>query len=126
VPGTPPRYRVTAILARGPGLPAGDTSATLEMEVCLDANAALAAPKGCGPAGTARRTWPDREPWSGELVPLDGRWGLRGVGEGDDAPVWELQGRVMRPGEYVTLVRPTDEESVFRVVNVEAAERAEG
>lgn len=111
-------YRVTAVLARGPGLPGGDTEARLVIDVPLDGSGALAE----GATGTVRRSWPDREEWLGELVPLDdGQWGLRGSGTGDDAPVWEMQARMMRPGEYLTLLRPNDAESAFRVVNVEPA-----
>lgn len=101
-------------------MPGGDVRAGLEIEALLDRSGALDVPAGARVAGRVRRYWPDRGDWTGELVRLDDGWGLRGSGEGDDAPVWELQGRSVRPGEYITLVRPTDAESVFRVVNVEA------
>jgi hypothetical protein len=51
-------------------------------------------------------------------VAVDEGWGIRGT-RGDDEPVWELHSRIMRPGEYLTLVGPDDAESLFRIVNVE-------
>ena len=66
-----------------------------------------------------RRFWPDREDWFGELVSIDGGWGIRGT-RGDDEPMWELQSHILRPGEYLTLIAPDDSEWVFRIVNVEA------
>lgn len=114
------RHRISAVLIRGPGQPDGDVVATLEIEAPLDRNGALLDPGEGRTAGQVRRSWPDRPAWKGELVRLETGWGLRGTGEGDDSPVWELQGRPVRPGEYLTLVRPNDAESVFRVVNVEA------
>ena len=38
---------------------------------------------------------------------------------GDNDPVWDLEGKVFRPGEYVTLRRPDHGELIFRIVNVE-------
>jgi hypothetical protein len=110
------RARVVAVLSRAPGLPEGDPRAGIEITAFLDPNGALDA---TAPPGIVRRYWPDREDWTGELVSIDEGWGIRETGSGDDAPVWALQGGVLRPGAYVTLVRPTNEESVFRVVNVE-------
>ena len=115
----PPRLvRVTATLTRAPNLPNGDARVGLEIEACLDARGHIDA--NCVPltAWRVRRYWPDREDWRGELVPIDDGWGIRGA-DGDDEPVWELQGGVLRPGEYITLIRSTDAESVFRIVNVE-------
>jgi hypothetical protein len=113
------RHRVTAVLVRGPGLPAGDVRAGLEMEVALDPSGELHILPDSTWAGRIRRRWPGRPDWEGELVRLDDAWGVRGLVDGDNAPVWELQGRSLRPGDYLTLVRPNDAESVFRVVNVE-------
>lgn len=111
--------RVIAVLARGPGQPAGDPGCGIEIELCLDPVGQIdQACVGGGP-WRVRRFWSDRADWTGELVPIEDGWGVRSTG-GDDEPVWELHGRILRPGEYVTLVRPTDAESVFRIVNVEA------
>jgi hypothetical protein len=111
--------RLTAVLARGPGLPHGDTRCGLELDLCLDLRGQIQA--ACIEEGPwrVRRFWPDREDWRGVLVPVEDGWGVRSAG-GDDEPVWEMQGRVLRPGEYITLVRPTDAELVFRIVNIEA------
>ena len=115
----PRRERVTAVLVRGPGRPNGDTRAGLEMEVCLDSRGQMATAGASNGPWRLRRFWPDREDWLGELVAVDDGWGVRAIG-GDDEPVWELQVRLLRPGEYITLIRPSDAESVFRIVNVES------
>ena len=114
--------RVIAVLARGPGQSDGDPRCGLEIELCLDGWSAGAAPSATDPPWRVRRFWPDRADWHGEIVRVDGGWGVRGVGGNDDEPVWELHGRSLRPGEYITLVRPSDAELVFRIVNVEALE----
>ncbi|HJS83953.1 MAG TPA: hypothetical protein VJ779_00655 [Acetobacteraceae bacterium] len=110
--------RVTAVLARGPDRPSGDTGWGLEMELCLSARGQIEAACATDTPWHVRRFWPDRKDWHGELVAVDGGWGIRGL-RGDDEPVWELQGRILRPGEYVTLVGPDNAELLFRIVNVE-------
>jgi hypothetical protein len=117
---TEPRLsRLTAVLARGPGQPEGDPRCGIEIDLCLDQRGQIEPACATDEPWRARRFWPDREDWWGELVAVDDGWGLRSTG-GDDEPVWELHGRLLRPGEYITLVRPNDAESVFRIVNVEA------
>lgn len=112
--------RLTAVLARGPGQPDGDPRCGLEVELCLGGWGATEAPSPADPPWRVRRFWPDRPDWHGEIVRVEGGWGVRGVGGDDDEPVWELKGGSLRPGEYITLVRPSDAELVFRIVNVEA------
>ncbi len=111
--------RLTAVLARGPNQPNGDTACGIEIELCLNARGQIEAACAGEEPWRVRRFWPDREDWHGELVPLDDGWGVRGT-QGDDEPVWELHGRTLRPGEYITLVRPDDVELVFRIVNIES------
>ena len=36
-----------------------------------------------------------------------------------DDPVWTLEARICRPGDYLTIRRPDGEELVFRIVAVE-------
>ena len=36
-----------------------------------------------------------------------------------DVALWDLEGRVFRPGEYVTLRRPGGDELIFRIVDVQ-------
>ena len=110
--------RVTAVLARGPDRPSGETGCGLEIELCLGAGGQVEASCPGEAPWRVRRFWPDRRDWYGELVAIDGGWGIRGT-RGDDEPVWELQGRIMRPGEYLTLVGPDGTELLFRIVNVE-------
>ncbi len=114
--------RVTALLASGPGRPAGDLRCGIEVDLCLTAGS-LPDPHACEAETPwrVRRFWPDRPDWRGYLIPLDeNRWGMRGTGDPDD-PVRELEGRVFRPGEYLMLRRPNGDELSFRIVSVEAA-----
>ncbi len=110
--------RVTAVLARGPDRPSGDTGRGLEIGLCLGAGGQIEASCAEDTPWHVRRFWPDRKDWHGELVTVDEGWAIRGT-RGDDEPVWELQGRIFRPGEYMTLVGPDDSEWLFRIVNVE-------
>ncbi|MGA9865474.1 MAG: hypothetical protein WBQ75_03430 [Acetobacteraceae bacterium] len=111
--------RVTAVLARGPGQSSGDPRCGIEIDLCLDSRGQIAPTCGSDEPWRVRRYWPDRADWLGELVAIGQGWGVRNTG-GDDEPVWDLHGHILRPGEYITLVRPNDAESVFRIVNVEA------
>ncbi len=111
--------RLTAVLTRGPGQPGGDTSCGIEIELCLDQRGQIQPACAGDKPWRVRRFWPDREDWRGELVAVEDGWGVRSSGS-DDEPIWELHGRMLRPGEYITLVRPADSESVFRIVNIEA------
>jgi hypothetical protein len=112
---------VTMVLAYAPGRPDGDVSDRIEMHVALtpqgqpDEAAWFADPA----PWTFRRMLPNGTERPGEVVLEEGIWALR-VWHSDDAPLWVMVGKVLRPGELVTLRRPTGEELVFRVVNVEA------
>jgi hypothetical protein len=112
---------VTMVLAYAPGRPDGDVADRVEMKVALtpqgqpDEAAWFADPA----PWPFRRRLPNGTERSGEVVVEEGSWALR-VAHTDDAPLWTMAGRVFRPGELVTLRRPTAEELVFRVVNVEA------
>jgi hypothetical protein len=111
--------RVTALLAQGPGQPAGDVAHGLEIRLGLTADAHidletyLADPR----PWAARRFRPERPDWHGELVHDDGAWTLRGA-PAEDGPLWFLEVRTMHPGDYLTLRRPDGEDFVFRVVGV--------
>jgi len=111
-------YRIIALLVSGPGLPEGDVTQGLELTVPLTPQAQIDPAPAAGAA--ARRFWADREDWKGKLEPLDGGWALRSERSADE-PLWELDLRVIRPGEYVSLRRPDGEDAVFRVVSVEPA-----
>jgi hypothetical protein len=112
--------RVTALLASGPGKPEGDTRCGIEIELCLTP-AGQPDSDACSSTAPwrARRFWRNRPDWRGYLVQLDtDRWGMRGSGDPDE-PVWEIRGRVFRPGEYLMLLRPNGDELSFRIVSVE-------
>ena len=58
-----------------------------------------------------------------ELLREGGAWALRRTSattDPEDAPLWSMEARVLRPGELVQLQRPSGEALTFRVVNVEA------
>ncbi len=108
-----------ALLASGPGCPEGDVTQGIDMTVALTVQSQIdtaAAPEGMG----ARRFWPDRDDWQGTLEWLETGWALRNVSSPDE-PLWELDVRVIRPGEYITLRRPDGADAVFRIVSVEPA-----
>ncbi len=112
-------HRVTLLLAFSPGQPAGDTADRIEMRVMLTPNGEI----------DERAFAADPQPWpmvrdiagappsSGEVIRVDDGWALRRAG--DDDPVWLLDGKLFRPGEYVTLRAPSEGDLIFRVVGVD-------
>lgn len=117
--------KILAILAAGPGLPTGNVEHGLELHVGLtpqghiDPVAYFADPD----PWRARRFRPGREDWRGEVVlvdegNIDAGWALQGE-QGMDGPVWTLDARICRPGDYLNIHRPDGEELVFRIVGVE-------
>jgi hypothetical protein len=117
--------KILALLAAGPGFPMGSIEHGLELHVALtmqgqiDPAAYYADPN----PWPARRYRPGRPDWQGEVALVDdgdigAGWALRGTQAMDD-PVWTLEGRIYRPGEYLTIRRPDGEELVFRIVSVE-------
>ena len=113
--------RVKMLLAQGPGKPDGDLEEGLDLKACLTRQGQIdvAAYEADPLPWRARRFWRDREDWYGQLIRLDeGEWGLLSE-RGDNEPVWDLTGKTFRPGEYVTLRRPDQEEFIFRIVNVD-------
>jgi len=110
-------FRVMALLASGPGFPEGDVAQGLDLVVPLTGQSQIdVAAAGC----QVRRFWPDREDWQGTLEWLETNWALRDE-RSADAPLWELDVRVVRPGDYMTLRRPDGGDVVFRIVSVEPA-----
>ena len=110
-------FRVVALLASSPGRPEGDVGQGLELTIPLTAQAQI----DSGASGAqVRRFWPDREDWRGSLEQLEPGWALRNE-RSEDEPLWELELRVIRPGEYISLHRPDGDDAVFRIVSVEPA-----
>ena len=117
--------KILALLAAGPGFPLGSIDHGLEIRVQLTPQGQIdPAAYFADPAPwPARRYRPDRPDWVGEVVlvdegNVDAGWALRG-GHDMDQPVWSLDGRIYRPGDYITIHRPDGDELVFRVVSVE-------
>jgi hypothetical protein len=109
---------IDMVLAAGPGQPGGDVRDRITLHAALT---------GYGYLDIA--AWfADPAPWSftrtrsgaevtGDLVRDAEAWALRGR-HGEEGPLWRFQPRILRPGEYVTLHSPKDEELVYRVVSV--------
>jgi hypothetical protein len=117
--------KILALLAAGPGLPLGSIDHGLELHLLLTSQGQIDAAAYFADASPwpARRFRPGRPDWRGEVVlvddgDVDAGWGLRGE-QGMDEPVWTLDGRIFRPGDYITIRRPDGEELVFRIVSVE-------
>ena len=106
--------RVVMVLASGPGEPAGNLEYRMELEAALTPQAGL---DGEGP-WPATRLLPDGEERPAEVVRVDEGFAMQGPA-GADSALWDFEGRVFRPGEYVTLRQPAGEEFVFRIVGVE-------
>jgi hypothetical protein len=112
--------QISLRLASGPGLPEGDPfwglelTAVLTPEAQIDAIAWELDPE----PWPARRFWPDRDDWHGELIRAADAWALRAK-QDDNEPLWLLEGKLFRPGEYVTIRQPDGEEWVFRTVGVD-------
>jgi hypothetical protein len=109
--------RVVMLLASGPGEPAGNVDYRLELNAALTPQAALDEAAYAGP-WSALRVLPDGSRRPAELVRTNGGWALQGPA-GEDSALWDFEGRVFRPGEYVTVRRSGGEELVFRIVEVE-------
>jgi hypothetical protein len=112
-------FRVMALLASAPGFPEGDVAQGIELAVALNAQGQID-PAAVGDGFPARRFWPDREDWQGAIEWLDTGWAMRNE-RGPDEPLWEIEVRVVRPGDYITLRRPDGANAVFRIVSVDAA-----
>jgi hypothetical protein len=106
--------RMTMVLASGPGEPEGNVDYRLELNAALTPQAAL---EGAGP-WEALRILPDGSRREAALVRVDDGLALQGPA-GEDSALWDFEGRVFRPGEYVTVRRAGGEELVFRIVEVE-------
>jgi hypothetical protein len=109
--------RVVMLLAHGPDRPDGDLADRLELTAALTPQGALDEAAFGGSPLPVLRVLPDGRELALELVRAGARWALRGPA-GEDAPLWDLEGRVFRPGEYVTLRRPDGDELIFRIVDV--------
>jgi hypothetical protein len=111
-------FRIIALLASSPRHPQGDTRCGMEIVLGLTAES-RPDPLASEP-GRVRRFWSDRPDWHGLLVAHDNdTWAVRAADDPDE-PLWDLEGRTFRPGEYLTLRRPDGTELAFRIVSVEA------
>lgn len=112
--------KVTALLANGPGIPAGDVSHGMELSVCLTPQGQIDRASYLVPPlpWRTRCSWPHLDEWRGKLILVDERsWALRAERDADE-PLWNLALYLLRPGECLTLRPPSGEELVFRIVQV--------
>ena len=113
--------KLTMLLARGPGLPEGDLNDRLVMRLCLTPQGHLdiKAFEHASQPWLSARDRPGLKTKTSELMHEDDTWALKSV-NGDDDPLWVVEGNVFRPGELVVLRRPDGEELLFRIVSVDA------
>ena len=114
--------KLTMLLARGPGLPKGDLNDRMVMHLSLTPQGQLdqAAFEAAAEPWLAARDRPGLKTKTSELIHLDEAWALKST-NGDDDPLWVVEGLVFRPGELVVLRRPDGEELLFRIVALDAA-----
>ena len=111
--------RIQLVLAYAAGRPEGDIADRLEFSLPASATGQ---PDESEPGPfPALRLLPDGRERAMELLREDGAWALRRTSpatDAEDAPLWQLDARVFRPGELVQLQRPDGETLTFRIVNV--------
>ena len=112
--------RLLLLLAQAPGLPEGDLSDRLELDLPLTPQGQIdTAARDADPTPwLATREHPGRGRRQFELVRLDEGWALQSL-RGDDDPLWTFAGAVFRPGELVVLRRPDGDELLFRIVSAD-------
>ena len=109
--------KLTMLLAKGPGRPAGDLEDRLTVRLALNTQGQIdAAAYDSDPfPWLATRDRPGIEDGRSELIRLVEGWALQSMVSEDD-PLWAFEGHVFRPGELVRLGRPDGEELLFRIV----------
>ncbi len=112
-------FTVTLVLAAAAGRPEGDISDRIVLRAALTQQETLDAGvhEGAG-SWAAQRTLPDGTVRPLDLVRAEDVWLLRSTRH-EDEPLWRVESRTIRPGEYVTLTRPDGETLTYRVVGVE-------
>lgn len=114
--------RVVAVLTGAPGRPQGNTSCVLELRVPLTADSQLDAlafqqlELYCD----ARLVEGEVPVWTSPVLLNEMGWSVRPEGT-EESPLWRIDSRMIRPGEYLTLFPPDDREQSFRIVNVDSA-----
>jgi hypothetical protein len=113
--------RVAAVLAAAPDRPRGDTAVALTLRVPLTPDGQLdgGALARVGDYAGVELARPDGAGWSSAIQRTQAGLAVR-PGPTEESPLWRLDLRTLRPGEYVTLFRPDGREEMYRIVNVEA------
>jgi hypothetical protein len=111
---------VFAVLAAAPGLPEGDTDTVLHLVVPLTPQGLIDSARFDQVAAYCRAKFVQNRTvvWEGALLRGDRGWAIRPGGI-EEAPIWPIETRTLRPGEYVSLRDPRRGESSFRVVNLD-------
>ncbi|MBN8892473.1 MAG: hypothetical protein BGP12_17415 [Rhodospirillales bacterium 70-18] len=113
--------RIFLVLAYAADRPEGDIADRLELSLPLPATGHLDDAEA-GPF-PAERQLPDGRRRAMELLREEGFWALRRTSpatDPEDAPLWQVEARMLRPGELIQLLRPDGEALTFRIVNVAA------
>jgi hypothetical protein len=108
--------KVILLLANSPDSPEGDTQDRIEFFLSLTPLGEI--DQSAHPPWLATRFQPGQDPQIGELIAVDDGWALRPAGD-EDGPLWPLQIRTLRPGEYATLRPPDKPARLYRVIAVE-------
>ena len=110
--------KLTMLLAKGPGRPAGDLEDRLTVRLALNAQGQIdsTAYDNDPSPWLAIRDRPGMEDKRSELIRLDEGWALQSMVSEDD-PLWAFEGHIFRPGELVRLGRPDGQELLFRIVS---------
>ena len=113
-------FHITAVLVSGPNQPQGDPGQVLTLHVPLTSDAQLDAAtiSDAGERVTVELATSGHILWSARLTVFDDRWAVRFSG-GEEGPLWQLDARVLRPGEYLTLYPENHGDQSYRIVNVE-------
>ena len=112
--------KLLLLLAQAPGLPEGDLSDRIELDLALTPQGQIdaAAWEADPTPWLATREHPSRGRRQFELVRVDDGWAMQSL-RNEDAPLWTFAGTVFRPGELVVLRRPDGEELLFRIVSAD-------
>ncbi len=116
----PTLARVVAVLTAAPGLPEGDLAHVLELYVPLTSDGQLDADRFAPVAAYCRAelVQSGTVAWSSPVLRTDQGWAVR-PGLTEEGPLWRIEARAVRPGDYLTLFPPDGGDRAFRIVNVE-------
>jgi len=96
-----------------------DHSLILQLPLTVDGQIDADAMARAGEYACAEMTKAGAIVWSSPVLALDTGWALRPEPT-EESPLWRMEARTLRPGDYLTLHPDRGPEQVYRIVNVEA------